>query len=82
MDGPDTVDRARVRADGTLEHLLPPEIHGNPLDAAGSLCMRYLGLGVLDRLRAIGFSDALCRFYWSRDYGYLGAGQNVMVMSK
>ena len=44
--------------------------------------MRYLGLGVLDRLHAIGFPDAQCRFYWSREYGYLGAGQNVMVMSK
>ena len=79
MDGPDTVDRVHVRADGTLEHLLPPEIHGNPLDPSGSLCMRTLGLGVLDTLRGIGFSDARCHLYWSRDYGYLGANQNVVV---
>jgi SAM-dependent methyltransferase len=27
--------RARLRADGTFEHLLPPEIHGNPVDPGG-----------------------------------------------
>lgn len=29
--------RARLAADGTIQHLEPPQYHGNPIDSAGSL---------------------------------------------
>ena len=34
---PRTVQRARLRPDRTIEHLLEPVYHGNPIDAQGSL---------------------------------------------
>jgi len=35
--------RARIRADGTIEHLLPPEYHGHPKNSKGSLCFQHFG---------------------------------------
>ena len=83
FEAPATVDRVLVREDGSYEYLVPPEYHGNPVDAEhGSLCFRYLGLDVLDQLRAIGFATAECRFYWSMEFGYLGPNQNMIIARK
>ena len=82
LSEPGTVDRVQVLPGGGLRHLLPPEVHGSPLDPAGSLCMRHVGLGVLDTLRGIGFADASCWFAWSLEHGYLGAAENVIVAVK
>jgi SAM-dependent methyltransferase len=71
--------RARLLEDGSIEHLLPPEYHGNPLDSAGSLCYRYFGLEFLDDLRAAGFSDAFVWTYWSPEDGYVGTDRSVFV---
>ena len=48
---------ARVSVDGVVEHLQPPEYHGDPL-GGGVLCFHHFGWDVLDRLRDAGFSDA------------------------
>ena len=75
--------RAVLRPDGTVEHLLPPEYHGNPIDPeGGSLCFRYFGWRMLDDLRAIGFEDVRAMLYWSRELGYLGVEQVLFVASK
>ena len=80
---PAVIDRVVVGPDGTLTFLAPPEYHGNPVDAEhGSLCFRYFGLAVLDQLRALGFTQARCVMYWSRDLGLLGPEQNVFVAVK
>ena len=36
--------RASINEDGSIEHLLPPEYHGDPVNPDGVLCYRYFGL--------------------------------------
>ncbi len=71
--GPDHLLRARVRDDGTIEHLLPPEYHGDPLDPLGCLCFHHFGWDVLDFLKAAGFRQAAAYSIWSLELAYLGA---------
>jgi SAM-dependent methyltransferase len=71
--------RARIAADGSVEHLLPPEYHGDPVNPAGALCYRYFGLELLQELRAAGFADACFWIYWSADLGYLGEDRVFFV---
>jgi TrmH RNA methyltransferase len=47
---------ARVGADG-VEHLLPPEYHGDPV-SSGALCFHHFGWDLLEAMRAAGFSTA------------------------
>lgn len=60
-----TIERARLK-DGKIEHLLPPEYHGDRIRGQGRvLAYRNYGLDILDRVRAAGFSDV--RFVTPRD---------------
>jgi SAM-dependent methyltransferase len=68
---PETETLVQVMPDGTLEHLRPPEYHGNPL-GNGSLCFHHLGWDVLDELRAAGFSEAAAHLYWGPWQGHCG----------
>lgn len=53
----ETSIRARLHADGSVEHLAPPEYHGNPVDPeGGSLVFQIPGWDVLELCRASGFS--------------------------
>jgi|SaaInlStandDraft_1057018.scaffolds.fasta_scaffold80398_2 SAM-dependent methyltransferase len=63
--------RAVVDADGEVEHLLPPEIHGNPV-GEGSLCFQHFGWDILDDLRTAGFTSARAHMYWGPWGGHLG----------
>jgi SAM-dependent methyltransferase len=74
--------RARVRADGSIEHLLEPEYHGNPAAPAGILAYYRFGWQVLDQMRGAGFGRATAYLYWSRDWGYLGESQTLLVAEK
>lgn len=60
-DCQDTLVRARIDARGDIEHLLPAEIHGDPV-SDGVLCYYHFGWDLLDAVRAAGFSEAAwCR---------------------
>lgn len=75
--------RARLCPDGTVEHLLPPEYHGNPVDMEhGSLCFRYFAWDLIGDMREIGFEDPRILTYWSRDFAYLGGEQFIFVGKK
>ncbi|MDO8364858.1 MAG: class I SAM-dependent methyltransferase [Actinomycetota bacterium] len=63
--------RATVGADGAVTHLLPPEIHGNPV-GDGSLCFQHFGWDLLDSLRAAGFAHAAAHAYWGPWQGHFG----------
>lgn len=78
LNAPATIVRASVRPDGSIEHHLPPEYHGDPLDPAGTLCFYHFGWDLLDELRSGGFRDAALYFYWSRDYGLLAGTQFII----
>jgi hypothetical protein len=79
----DHLIRARLRPDGTVEHLLTPEYHGNPIDAAGGiLCYQMFGWRMLDELREVGFAKAAALRYWSLLHGLLGPDQCVFFALK
>lgn len=63
--------RARLLADGSIEHLCPPEIHGDPV-SGGVLCFHHFGWDLLDACRAAGFRDARWVRTWSPREGLFG----------
>jgi SAM-dependent methyltransferase len=74
----ETIVRARL-AGGEIEHLLPPEHHGDPFGSGAILCFYHFGYSLLDDMRAAGFSDAYACHYWSAEFGYLGVLQMMIV---
>lgn len=53
-----TIERARLLKDGEVEHLLPPEYHGDRIRGRGRvLAYRNYGFDVLERVAAQGFRD-------------------------
>lgn len=48
---------ARIQADGHVEHLQPPEYHGDPL-GGGVLCFHHFGWDLLAAMREAGFAEA------------------------
>lgn len=78
FNGADTVMRARIDANGNIEHILPPEYHGDPLKNAGCLCFYHFGWDMLDSLRAIGFQTAEAFVYYSEELGYIGMGEQMI----
>ncbi|MGH8565722.1 MAG: methyltransferase domain-containing protein [Gammaproteobacteria bacterium] len=74
----ETVVRARVDARGQIEHILPPEYHGDPMNSAGCLCFYHFGWDLLDALKEVGFTECFAHFVWSDDICvYLGEKQVV-----
>jgi 2-polyprenyl-3-methyl-5-hydroxy-6-metoxy-1,4-benzoquinol methylase len=68
-DSDETLIRAKL-AGGVVEHLLPPEYHGNPIDPeGGSLVFQIPGWDILQRCRQAGFADAVMSFYSSGPAG-------------
>ena len=82
LDRVEHIERARLRPDGSVEHLLPAEYHGDPLDGAGVLCFRHFGWNLLPELGAAGFRDAALHFFWSRELGYLGGTQFIVMAQR
>jgi 2-polyprenyl-6-hydroxyphenyl methylase/3-demethylubiquinone-9 3-methyltransferase len=82
LEAPETVVRARITAEGGIEHLLEPQYHGDPIaPGAGVLCYQIFGWSLLDDLRAAGFEDVRLTLVWSLERGYLGWG-NVFVHAR
>jgi len=81
-DSAHNVVRAKDLEDGTVEHLLPPEYHGDPLNEEGCLCYYHFGWQLLDDMRDSGFRDPRACLYWSREYGYLGKEQVLFCADK
>ena len=65
----DTTVRARLRDDGSIEHLEEPEYHGDPVDPEGVLAFYNFGWDLLDEVRASGFSEACWILPWAPDEG-------------
>jgi SAM-dependent methyltransferase len=71
--------RARLKEDGTIQHLLEPIYHGDPVRTEGCLCFTHFGWEMLDEVRRVGFSDAYAVLFWSLEFGYLGGEQILFV---
>ena len=65
----DTTVRARLRDDGSIEHLEEPEYHGDPVDPNGVLAFYNFGWDLLSEVRAAGFSEACWILPWAPDEG-------------
>ena len=79
----ETVERCRLLPDGSIEHYLPPEYHGDPVRPDdGVLCFRYFGVSFLNDLLAAGFNDAWILSYWSAELGYLGENRAFFVATR
>jgi SAM-dependent methyltransferase len=73
------LERVRFNSDGTLTHLLPPDLHGDPVNPAeGILCLRYFGWTLMDELRDAGFKSTGTLFSWDLDAGVIG--EDLMVI--
>lgn len=63
--------RARHLADGTLEHILPPEYHGDPVAEDNKvLCYQEFGWDILEAMRSAGFREAWTVFHWDLAGGF------------
>jgi SAM-dependent methyltransferase len=76
------VVRARMVEGGAIEHILPPEYHGNPVDPEGALCFRYFAWDVVEDLKSVGFETVEIVNYWSRDFAYLGDFGFIIIARK
>jgi SAM-dependent methyltransferase len=65
--------RATLTQTGEIQHILPPEYHGDPVKIKGCLCFYTFGWELLDECRGAGFREVAHYSYWSREFGYLGA---------
>ena len=76
-----TAVRARL-TDAGIEHVLPPQYHGNPLSFDGSLVFHDFGWDLLDLARAVGFAPAVCEVYSAEEFGHAGPGLLVFRFTK
>jgi SAM-dependent methyltransferase len=76
------LQRARRLEDGTVQHLLPPEYHGDPIRSEGCLAYHRFGWALLEDLLRSGFREARAFTYWSMEFGYLGDGMLLVVASR
>jgi SAM-dependent methyltransferase len=75
--------RARIDSQGNVEHLLPAEYHGDPIDPNGGvLCYYHFGWELLQDFRDAGFSDASMAITWSLEYGHIGSEQLLIVAQR
>ncbi len=74
--------RARISSTNKIEHILPPEYHGDPLNHSGSLCFYHFGWELLEQLQSFGFTSATAYLYWSNELGYLGHEQIIFIAQK
>jgi SAM-dependent methyltransferase len=77
--GPNHLVRASLRTDGSIEHHLPAEYHGDPLDDQGCLCFHHFGWDILDFLRQAGFRRATGYSIWSRELAYMAAEGDMIL---
>lgn len=61
----ETLVRARIQDDGSIEHLTEPEYHGDPLDPEGVLAFYHFGWDLLETLTGAGFESA----HWCLPWG-------------
>jgi SAM-dependent methyltransferase len=69
-----SITRASTSEDGTIQHVMEVEYHGNPIDGgAGSLVFTVPGWELVDQCRAAGFNRVAMKVRSSRHYGIVGA---------
>jgi SAM-dependent methyltransferase len=72
MKNESTLVRAKVAANGTVEHLMEPEYHGDPTQSSGCLCYYHFGWDLIDAMKATGFRDVTILLGWSLENAHWG----------
>lgn len=72
--------RASIRKDGSIEHHLPPDYHGDPLSDEGVLCFQSFGMDLLQLLEDSGFMQAWVLGFTDREAGYLD--RNILFLAQ
>ncbi len=80
FDSP-TIERAIIREDGSIQHLLPPEYHGDPLRGK-ILAFRTFGYDIFNTLAESGFSAALSLTRFEDTHKHAIADSCVIVSQK
>lgn len=78
-DNYEHLTRAEMLPDGTINHILPPEYHGDPASKEEVLSFRVFGWKILDEMRECGFSNAHARFTFGPLHGYMAMQTPVIV---
>lgn len=78
----DNIIRATLNDDGSINHILEPEYHGNPIKNEGILCFYHFGWQMLQEVRDLGFSDVYATLFWSKEFGYLGDESALFIARK
>ena len=73
---------ARRRPDASIEHLEPPEYHGNPVDDAGSLVTIKYGYDVVDLLAEWAEVDVEIRRFRDLTHGIVADFSEVIICRK
>jgi len=69
-----TTVRARIDANGEVEHLLSPEIHGDPMQPEGALAYYNFGWDVLEHFRAAGLRSIAVHMIYDPFRGLVSNG--------
>ncbi len=75
-----TEARASIMPDGSIEHHLPAEYHGDPFSNEGVLCFQSFGMDLIGLLEAEGFIDPGVLGFTDREAGYLG--KNILFVAR
>lgn len=75
-------ERAEMRPDGSINHILPPEYHDDPASEEGILSFRAFGWKILDELRSGGFKGANATFLFGPLHGYMTSMLPIIIASK
>jgi len=75
--------RATIDDNGNINHILPPEYHGDPVKSAdGILCFHYFGWEFINELRQLGFREVNIAMCWSEDFGIYGGNSYTIYCIK
>lgn len=77
-----TKKRAKVNDNGTIEYLLKPIFHGNPVSEDGSLVFYDYGWDFMSLIKEAGFSDAYFIPFYSVPYGNIGANSLFIFIAR
>ncbi|MEE4218007.1 MAG: methyltransferase domain-containing protein [Xanthomonadales bacterium] len=82
MDSEQNLVRARIDESGNIQHILPPEYHGDPVSSEGCLCFYHFGWELMAELRETGFENVTANLLWSDRLAYLGNNQVLFTAQK
>ena len=81
LNAENSVTRARIN-NNRVEHLLPPEYHGNPISEEGSLVFTDFGWDMLENAKNAGFANIDQEFYYAGKFGHGGDPLSIFKFTR